>query len=136
MTWKIAHAWWGSNPRSLEYIPSSIDSRHVSDHQSNASQIYFYTSGAPNQTILYENDKNMNCRCPMTAIFNFTICGKTMPFTAWHTAEMDSAQKVHIEIINEVLFPQNAYRSLSRAIFQIFVLTIRTGAIFSECCCC
>ena len=93
MTWKIAHPWWGSNPRSLDYIPSSIDSRHVSDHQSNAYQIYFYISGAPNQEIVYENDKNMNCRCPMTAILNFTICGETVPFTAWHTAEMDSAQK-------------------------------------------
>ena len=60
----------------------------------------------------------------MTAILNFTICGKTMPFTAWPTAVMDSAQKVHVETINEVLFPQNAYRSLTRAIFQIFVLTI------------
>ena len=38
---------------------------------------------------IYENDKNMNWRCPMTAILNFTIYGKTMPYTAWNTAEMD-----------------------------------------------
>ena len=68
--------------------------------------------------------KNMNWICPMTAILNFTICGKTVSFTAWHTAEMDSAQKFHIETINEVLFLKNAYRSFSRAIFQFFVLTI------------
>ena len=123
MTWKIAHPWWGSNPWSLGYIPSSIDSRHASDHQSNAYQIYFYISGAPNQEVVYENDKNMNCRCLMTAILNFTIYGKTVPLTAWHTAEMDSAQKIHIEIINEVLFLKNAYRSLSGAIFPFFVLT-------------
>ena len=34
--------------------------------------------------------KNINLICPMTAILNFTICGKTVSFTAWHTAEMDS----------------------------------------------
>ena len=84
--WKIAHPWW-------DYIPSSIDSRHVSDHDIHASQIYFYISGAPNQEIVYGNDKNMNCRCPMTAVLNFTIRGKTVPFTAWYTAEMDPAQK-------------------------------------------
>ena len=48
-----------------------------------------------------------------------------MWFTAWHTAEMDSAQNFHIETTNEVLFLKNAYRSLSRAIFQFFVLTNR-----------
>ena len=36
---------------------------------------------------------------------------------------MDSAQNFHIETTNEVLFLKNAYRSLSRAIFQFFVLT-------------
>ena len=38
---------------------------------------------------------NMNLRCPMTAILNFTIYGNIVSFTAWHTAEMDSAQKSH-----------------------------------------
>ena len=61
----------------------------------------------------------------MAAIFNFTICGKTVSFTAWHTAEIDSAQNFHIETTNEVLFLKNAYRSLSRATFQFFVLTIK-----------
>ena len=93
MTWKIAHPWWGANPRSLDCILITIDSRHVSDHQSNVSQIYFYISGAPNQEIVYENDKNSEFRCPMAAILNFTMCGKTVLFTAWHTAEIDSAQK-------------------------------------------
>ena len=59
----------------------------------------------------------------MTAILNFTICGKTVHFKAWHMAEIDSALKNHIETINEVLFLKNAYRSLSRAIFQIVFLT-------------
>ena len=62
----------------------------------------------------------------MTAILNFAICGKTVPLTAWHTAEMDSAQKIHIKPIDEVLFLKNACRSLSGAIFQLFVLTIET----------
>ena len=68
--------------------------------------------------------KIMNWKCPMTAILNFAICGKTVPLTAWHRAEMDSAQKIHIKPIDEVLFLKNAYRSLSGAIFQLFVLTI------------
>ena len=50
MTWKVAHPWWGSNPWSLDYIPSSTDNCHVSDHQSNAYQIYVCISGALNQT--------------------------------------------------------------------------------------
>ena len=118
MRWKIAHPWLGSNPRSLDYIPILINSCHVSDHQSNASHIYFYISGAPDQEIVYESDKNTNWRCPMTDILNFTICGKTVSLTAWHTAEMDSAQKIPIEPIDEVLFLKNAYWSLSRAIFH------------------
>ena len=56
MRWKLAHPWWGSNPRSLDYIPSSI-TRHVSDHQSKASQIYFDISGSPNIETVYENDR-------------------------------------------------------------------------------
>ena len=122
MRWSLAHSWWDSNPRSLNYIPSSI-TRHVSDHQSKVSQIYFYISGSPNKEIVYGNDKNMNWICPMTAILNFAICGKTVSFTAWHTEDMDSAQNFHIETKNEVLFLKNAYRSLFRAIFHFFVLT-------------
>ena len=106
MTWKIAHPWWGSNPRSLDYIPNSIDNHHVSDHSHNASQIYLYISGAPNQEIVYENDKNMNCRCQMTALLNLTICWKTMPFTAWHTAAMDSAHKKLYRNKKLSIFPQ------------------------------
>ena len=94
MAWKIAHPWWGSIPRSLFYISSSIIHRHVLDHQSNVSQIYLYISGAPNRKIVYGNDKNMNCRCQKAAILNFTICWQMVPFTAWHTADMDSAQKI------------------------------------------
>ena len=89
-----AHPWWGSGPRSLDHIPSSINSRHVSDHRSNEFQICFSILGAPKQTKnVYRNYKDMNCRCLMTAILNLTISGETVPFTAWHTAEMDSAQK-------------------------------------------
>ena len=111
--WKWAQPWWGSNPRSLDFIPSFI-TRHASDRQ-----IYFYISGSPKKEIAYENDKkNMNLICPMMAILNFTICGKTVSFTAWQTAEMDSAQNFHIGTTNEVLFPKNAYRFFSRAIFQ------------------
>ena len=42
----------------------------------NASQIYFYISEAPTQEIVYENDKKYELKIPMTAILNFTICGK------------------------------------------------------------
>ena len=126
VTCKIAHPQWGSIPWSLDYISSFNNSRHVSDHQNNASNIFLYIR-APNQEIVFGNDKHMNCRCPMTAILNFTFCGPTVPFTAWHTAEIDSAQKIHIETTNEVLFLKNAYRSISRAIFQFFDLTKSWG---------
>ena len=116
-TWKIAHPWWGSNPRSLDYISSSIYSCHVSDNQNNASWIYFYMSVAPNQKIVYENDKNMNCRCRMTAILNFTICGKRCHLQLGIRQKWIQHKKIHIETTNEVLFLKNAYRSLSRAIF-------------------
>ena len=45
---------------------------------------------------------------------------KTVTFTAWHTAEIDSAQKIYIETTNEVLFLTNAYRSFSRAVFHFW----------------
>ena len=32
-TWKIAYPWWGSNPLSLNYILSSINSHHRSPNQ-------------------------------------------------------------------------------------------------------
>ena len=44
--------------------------------------------------------------------------------------EMDSAQNFYIEITNELLFLKNAYRSLSRAIFQFFVLTKMIELLF------
>ena len=132
MTWKVAHAWWGSNPRSLDYIPSSINSRHVSDYQSNASQIYFNVSGDPNEEILCENDKNMNCRCSMTAILHFTNCGKTVSFTDRHTAEWNSAQN-HIGKTSEVPFLKNAYRSLSRTIFQFLSWLLMPAIKFCWC---
>ena len=34
----------------------------------------------------------------------FVICDETMTFTAWHTAELDSAPKNHTETIPKVLF--------------------------------
>ena len=128
MRWKLAHLWWGSNPRSLDYIPSSI-TRHVPDHQRKASQIHFYISGSQNKEIVYENDKNVNWICPMTAILNFTICGTIVSFTAWHRAEMDSAQNFHIKTTNEVLFLKNAYRSLSRAIWKTKKNQVKTFPI-------
>ena len=97
MRWKIAHPWWGSNPRSLCYIPNSINSHHVSDHQSNASQIYFYISGAPNQAIIYENDKIYELKMSNNGHFEFSIYGETVSLPPWHTAKMDSAWKIHIE---------------------------------------
>ena len=61
----------------------------------------------------------------MTSILNITICGKLVPFTTWHTAEMYSAQNFHLETTKEVRFLKNAYRSLSRALCHFFVLTNR-----------
>ena len=71
MRWTIAHPWLGSNPRPLDYIPSSIDSCHVSNLQSNASHIYLYISGAPNQKIIYENDKKYELKMSDDGHFEF-----------------------------------------------------------------
>ena len=90
------------------------------------SNIFLYIRVTKQRNCIRKWQKNMNWICRMAAILNFTICGKTVSFTAWHTAEMDSAQNFHIETTNEVLFLKNAYRSLSRAIFKIFVLTNQT----------
>ena len=117
MRWKLAHSWWSSNPRSLDYMPSSI-TRHVSDHQSKASQIYFCISGSPNKEIVYENDKLYELNMSDDGHFEFYDLWENGAFTDGHTAEMDSAQNLYIETTNEVLFLKNTYRSLSRAIFQ------------------
>ena len=37
--------------------------------------------------------KVMKSKYAITVILNFMIYGKTVYFTAWHTAEMDLAQK-------------------------------------------
>ena len=71
MMWKIAHPWWDFNPRSLNYIPNPINNRHVSDHQRTASQIYLYISGAPNQEIVYENDKKYDLQMSNDSHFEF-----------------------------------------------------------------
>ena len=59
------------NPRSLDYIPSLINSYHISDHQSNASHIYFNISGAPDQEIVYENDKKYELKMSDDGHFEF-----------------------------------------------------------------
>ena len=123
MRWKLAHSRWGSNhDLSITYrvplliMSQIIKARHV-------KYIFIY-QGLRTKKLYTKMAKNINWICPMTAILNFTICGKTLSLTAWHTAEMYSAQHFHLETTNEVLFLNNAYRSLSRAIFQCFVLTI------------
>ena len=123
MTWKIAPPWWDSNPRSLDYIPNYIDNRHVSDHQRNVSQVYIYISGGSKPRNCIGKWQKYELQMSNDSHFEFDDLWKMVPFTAWHTAEMDSAQKKHIETIHEVLFLKNAYRSFSRAIFQFFDLT-------------
>ena len=70
MRWKLAHPWWGSNPRSIDYMPSSI-TRHVSDHQIKASQTYFSISGSPNEEIVYENDNKYELNMSDDGHFEF-----------------------------------------------------------------
>ena len=96
-----AHTWWGLNPRSLDYIPSSINSRHVSDHQNNAC--------IPNIFLYIRDPKPRNCKWKWQKYelqMNFTICGKRVPFTALHTTEMDSAQKKSYRNNKWSTFPQ------------------------------
>ena len=101
---------------AISQIPKAMHPIYISIYQ-----------GLQTKKLYMKMTRNTNWKCPMAAILNFTICRKTVSLTAWHTAEMDSTEKIHIEPINEVLFLKNAYRSLFRAIFQFFVLTIRNG---------
>jgi len=48
------------------------------------------------------------------------ICDETMTFTAWHTTDMDSAPKNHIETTHKVFFLKNAYRILSQVDIPIY----------------
>ena len=116
---------------SLVGLEPTISRLHTEFHYSSClrsswqgiSNISIY-QGLQTKKLYTKMPKNVNWICPMTAILNTTICGKTVSSRAWHTAEMDSAQNIHIETTNEVLFLKNAYGSLFRAIFQFFVLTI------------
>ena len=128
MRCKLAHPWWGSNPRSLDYIPSSI-TRHVSDHQSKASQIYYYISGSPNKEIVYVKDKKYYLNMSDDGHFEFYDLWENGVIYSLTYGRNGFSAKFHIETINKVLFLKNAYRSLSRAIFQFFVLTIN----FTRC---
>ena len=117
---------------SLVGLEPTIARLHTEFHYSSClrsskqgiSNIFLYFRVFKQRNCIRKWQKNLNWICPMTAILNGTICGKTVSFTAWHTPEMDSARNLYIEPINEILFLKNAYRSLFRAIFQYFVLTI------------
>ena len=97
--------------------------KYVSNHQSNVTAIQKYYISRLKPVSLKKIEKKNISKSPMAAILNFTIYGKTVSLTAWHTAEMDSAHKSHLETPNEVLFLKNAYGFLSRGIFQFLVLT-------------
>ena len=92
---------------AISQIPKAMHPTYISIYQ-----------GFQTKKLYMKMTRNTNWKCAMAAILNFTICRKTVSLTAWHTAKMDSAEKIHIEPINEVLFLKNAYRSLFRAIFQ------------------
>ena len=123
MRWKLAHPWWGSNSRSLDYIPSS-NTCHIWDHQSKASQIYFHTSGSPNKEIVYENDKKYGLNMSDDGHFEFSDLWENGVIYSLAYGRNGFSTNFHIKTTNEVLFLKNAYRSLFRAIFQFFVLTI------------
>ena len=118
MRWKIAHPWWGSNPRSLDYIPSSINSCHVSDNRSNASHIYFYISEAPDQEILYENDKKYELKMSDDGHFEFYNLWENGVIYSLAYGRNGFSTKNSYRTNKWSTFPKNAYRSLSRAIFQ------------------
>ena len=81
MRYKLAYPWWGSNPRSLDYIQSSI-TRHVSDRQGKATQTYFYIAGSPNIQIVYENDKKYE--------LNLSDDGHYESYDLWENGVIDS----------------------------------------------
>ena len=126
MTWKIAHPWWDSNPRSrsLDYIPSSIDSRHVSGHQSYASQIYSYISGSPKPRNFMWKWQKYELQMSDDSHFEFNDLWENGAIYSFAYGRSGFSTKKSYRNNKWSTFPKNAYRSLSRAIFQFFVLTM------------
>ena len=67
--------------------------------------------------------KNTNWRCLMTAVLNFTICGKTVSLTAWHTADMDSAQTNSVTNRRSTFPNKKCLQVFIKGYIPIFVLT-------------
>ena len=69
-----------THPMGLEptitRLTSWINSFYVLDQQNNASHIYFYISGAPNQVIVYENDKKYELKMSDDGHFEFYDLGE------------------------------------------------------------
>ena len=71
MWWKIAHPWWGSSPRSLDYILSSLNSCHVSDPQAMHSTYISIYQGIQTKKNEYENDKKYELKMSDGRHFEF-----------------------------------------------------------------
>ena len=112
MRWKLAHSWWGSNPRSLDYIPGSI-TRHVSDHQSKASPIYFYISGSPNKEIVYENDK----KCE----FNMSDDGHFEFYDLWGNGVIYSLAYGRNGFSTKFSYRNNKWSTFPQKCLQVFI---------------
>ena len=108
----------------------SIISRPVSDHQSNASQNIFLYIRGPKRRNCIRNDKIWIRDVRWRPFWILRFVGKWCHLQQKFTAEMHSAQKIHIETTNKVLFLKNAYRALSKVVFQLFALTMKKKCHF------
>ena len=117
-----AQPWWGLNPRSLDFIPSSTNSCHVSDHQSNASHTYFYISWAPDKKkCTWKITKKYELKMSDDGHLEFYDLLENGVTYSLAYGRIGFSMKNSYGTNKWSTFPQNAYRSLSRAIFWFFL---------------
>ena len=112
MRWKLAHPWWGSNPRSLDYMPISF-TRHVSDHQSKASQLYFYISGSPSKEIVHENNKQYELNMSDDGHFEF--------YDLWKNGVIYSLAYGRNGFSTEFWYRNNKWSTFPQKCLQVFI---------------
>ena len=98
-------SWARTHDLSITYrVPLSIVMSQILKAM-HLKYIFIY-QGLQTKKLYTKMTKIWNADVKWQPIWILRLMEKTMPFTAWYTAEMDSAQTIHIETINEVLSPK------------------------------
>ena len=118
----IAHPWWDFNPRYFNYIPNSINNRHVSDHQRTTSQIYLYISNSKFKFKIYQGLQTKKLYTKMTKIWFADV--KWQPFWIWRFV----GKRCHLQlgIRQKWIQHKNSYRNNKWSTFpkkclQVFI---------------